>query len=119
MTLPESIMTESDEQALLNIDKAIEQAGLLLDLADAPWGDSPEADAYREEVFEERFHCGVCTVRVVMETVWPAIEDYISDLKAKQVAAEFALETRILLDGLHGKRDSHTHPSEGSDGNHV
>lgn len=78
-------MTNSDEisvteMAFLNaIDKAIIDAASLLEGADLPW--EAEDDEFYS-TFEERHHCGTCMVRVVMETVWPAIDDYIEWLKS-------------------------------------
>jgi hypothetical protein len=111
MTLPEFAMNESDAEFLQKIDDAIEEAARVLDLCDAPKGDDLESEERREEMFEDRFHCGVCTVRVVMETIWPSIEEYIGDLKAKQIAAEFVFETRIVMDSLQDNRQKYGYKS--------
>lgn len=66
-----------EDSYIAKIDEAIVTAGRLLDLHDAP-DDDEEATA---ELVEQRYHCGVCTASVVMETVWPAIEQYINFLK--------------------------------------
>jgi hypothetical protein len=61
-----------------NIDKCFLEAAKVLDMADLPDGIDDEE---LEFISEARFHCGTCTVRTVMEVVWPAIEEYIDWLK--------------------------------------
>jgi hypothetical protein len=46
-----------------------------------------------------------------METIWPSIEEYIGDLKAKQIAAEFVFETRIVMDSLQDNRQKYGYKS--------
>lgn len=71
------MMTEDD--FLLNIDIAIQNAALLMDMKDF---DHLEEDTDESLLAEEaRFHCGTCVVRTVMEEVWPAVEKYIDHLK--------------------------------------
>ena len=69
------IEEEFDELYYLKlVDEAVVKAGQILELTefeDADWSDD------RDERYEEIYHCGTCTVRVVLETVWPAIEAYI------------------------------------------
>lgn len=66
----------ADEQiALLAIDDAIHRAGLLMDL------DGAETDEERDLLYDERYHCGKCIVRTVLEEVWPAVDSYIDLLK--------------------------------------
>jgi hypothetical protein len=42
---------------------------------------------------EERFHCGSCIVRTVMEEVWPAVEKYIDHLKDVALDLSAPIET--------------------------
>ena len=69
------IEEEFDELYYLKlIDESVIKAGQILELTefeDDDWSDD------RDERYEAIYHCGTCTVRVVLETVWPAIEAYI------------------------------------------
>ena len=69
------IEEEFDEQHYLRlIDESVVKAAQILELQDFDdddWSDS------RDDRYEEIYHCGTCTVRVVLETVWPAIEAYV------------------------------------------
>lgn len=68
------------EKFVLAIDERIKEAGRIMDLGDLT---DEEADnqEIQDTVYEERFHCGVCVVRTVMETVWPSIEEYLDYLE--------------------------------------
>jgi hypothetical protein len=88
--------TDTDIAYLEKIDEAIVLAAAFCELADI----DHEDDEAVANAYEDRFHCGVCTTRMVMETVWPAVEEYITHLQARATAAEFVLETRTLLEGL-------------------
>jgi hypothetical protein len=70
-------VTEHDY--LLAIDNSIIEAARLLELTDV--ADTDEDTI--EQMWEDRHHCGTCTTRVVMETVWPSIENYINYVKAE------------------------------------
>lgn len=60
------------------IDLAVIEAGKKMDCLDV----SPDmTDEECENLYEERFHCGTCVTRAVMETVWPSIEEYIQWLE--------------------------------------
>jgi len=59
------------------IDAAIKDAEGLMNMTDV--ADGPEEEY--ESAYEERFHCNICVVRSVMETVWPSIEAYITALE--------------------------------------
>ncbi len=39
-------------------------------------------DNARYDAYEDRFHCSVCTVRGILEIVWPVAERYIQSLEA-------------------------------------
>jgi len=82
----------SRENVLLQeIDRAIERSGHMMNMEDA-------SENEYEDLYEARYHCGVCTVREVMEEVWPSIDTYIKFLKEQtpdssaQAVAEAALE---------------------------
>ena len=82
--LPAYIAAMTDETRYLqNIDQAIVDAGVAMDLGDIDTSDDDES----ELVWESRHHCGVCQTRTVMEIVWPSIEAYIQFLK-RQVTGE-------------------------------
>lgn len=68
------------DQYLEKIDAAFIQAGKIMDLDDL----DPESEEYESE-WENRYHCGVCVVRTVMESVWPAVEEYITALEKGEV----------------------------------
>lgn len=59
------------------MDAAIKDAEALMNMTDV--ADSPEEDY--ESAYEERYHCNICVVRSVMETVWPSVEAYITALE--------------------------------------
>lgn len=63
------------------IDEAIEQAAYMMDMRDVQDVDDEEFDM----ILEARNHCGTCTVRTVMETVWPEVEKYIHYLKYQDI----------------------------------
>lgn len=69
---------------LSRIDDAVVQAAEKMDFADL---DPDASDEQHEEAYEERFHCGTCVVRTVMETVWPPVDDYIQWLEHLVVAS--------------------------------
>jgi hypothetical protein len=70
---------EFDELYYLKlIDESVIKAGQILELQDFDdddWSDD------RDARYEDIYHCGTCTVRVVLETVWPSIEAYIDYMK--------------------------------------
>jgi hypothetical protein len=57
---------------------ALEDAYDWLDINDIDDND----DNARWEAYEDRFHCSVCTVRGLLEIIWPVAEDYIQSLEA-------------------------------------
>lgn len=68
------------EKFIYAIDDRVVEAGKILDMADLTEEESENPDTY-DSVYEERFHCGVCTVRTVMETVWPSVDEYLDYLE--------------------------------------
>ena len=71
-----------------SFDALVKVAERLMALADLQEPDvpaeSPEWQEFEEhsmEVYEERFHCEVCIVRNVLETVYPAIDEYVGTLE--------------------------------------
>ncbi len=73
----EDPISEEEMNYLTVIDEAVMAAAQLMDLVDAL-----DEDDY-EDLSDERFHCGTCVVRTVMETVWPSIEKYIEYCKSQ------------------------------------
>ena len=83
------MMTEVEY--LHNIDIAIQHAASLMDMRDF---DHLEEDTDESlSAMEERFHCGTCIVRTVMEEVWPAVEKYIDHLKDVALDLSAPIET--------------------------
>jgi hypothetical protein len=68
------------EKYILAIDDKIRDAGKIMGMEDLSDEES-EDDGVYDTVYEERFHCGVCTVRTVMEVVWPSVDDYMNYLE--------------------------------------
>ena len=75
-----------DRENLLvqEIDEAIERAGHMMNMDDLPEG---QDEGVYNDLYDERYHCGVCSVREVMEVVWPAVDAYIKFLKEDQPRA--------------------------------
>lgn len=70
-----------DEEFLwMQIGEKIHQAGRVMDLEDLP--ENATEEEYME-LYEDRFHCGVCVTRAVLDVVWPSVEAYIDYLKEK------------------------------------
>lgn len=75
---------EYKETQLLDvIDEKIERAAVLLECNDVDLSDEQEAELEMERLYEMRHHCGTCTVRTVMEEVWPAVQEYIDWLRGQ------------------------------------
>ena len=68
------------EKFIYAIDDKIKEAGDIMDLADLTDDEADNPDVY-DTVYEERFHCGKCVVRTVMETVWPSVDEYMDYLE--------------------------------------
>lgn len=70
-------MTVDEAEALDNIRDAIQRACELMDLADVLDAD----DDTRDEVYQDRHHCGVCQVNTVLEEVWPHVEAWVKAVR--------------------------------------
>lgn len=77
-------MTEDDY--LLAIDRSIRAAERMLAMEDVP-DEDVDPDAFWDE-HEARFHCEVCTVREVLNVIWPEVEKYVDWLKAQIPAVQ-------------------------------
>lgn len=62
---------EQEKTLIQALDEAIRIAGKKMDLDDIA-DDTPDDE--QDAVYEERFHCGACIVRSVMETIWSDME---------------------------------------------
>jgi hypothetical protein len=71
----------NQDEYLKKIDAAIIEAGKIMDLDDL---DPDKEDEYESE-WENRYHCGVCVVRTVMEAIWPSVEEYVEALEKGKV----------------------------------
>jgi hypothetical protein len=78
---PAFIFGVTENEYLLAMDRSIRRAERILALEDVPDADDdPEAF---DEAYERIFHCEVCTVREVLEVVWPAAQEYIDWLRSQ------------------------------------
>jgi hypothetical protein len=75
------VIPDKEGMLIAAINDAIDHAAWLFELGDVP--DDAE-DEFRDLVYEERYHCGTCMVRTVMEVVWPPIEDLIEYATRRQ-----------------------------------
>ena len=75
-------MSTDEESLLVEIDLAIQKAASVLNMDDFIHldVDLDEHGPYWDAL-EERHHCGTCTVRTVMEIVWPSIEKLIDFMR--------------------------------------
>ena len=67
--------SEDNMKYLESIDEAIVRAASVLDMEGID-------DDKVNDTYEDIYHCGTCTVRAVMEIVYPSIEEYIEYLKS-------------------------------------
>lgn len=74
-------MNKSIQEAYIRaIDERIIEAGKVMDLDDLTEEESENAEVY-DTVYEARFHCGVCIVNTVMETIWSSVDEYLDYLE--------------------------------------
>jgi len=85
--LPESTI----RKYLLAIDDQIIEAGKIMSLDDLS-DDEKDGDDF-DTIYEERFHCGVCVTRTVMDTVYPSISAYYDFLEESYNKRDEALES--------------------------
>lgn len=62
---------EQEKTLLQALDEAIKVAGKKMDLDDIA-DDAPDDE--QDSIYEERFHCGTCIVRSVLDTIWVDME---------------------------------------------
>jgi hypothetical protein len=67
-----------EEELVELMNDQIARAAYLLNMEDVP-ADADED--FWSIVHEERYHCGVCTVNTVLETIWPAFYAYIKHVR--------------------------------------
>jgi hypothetical protein len=68
---------------LLKIDEAVRAAERKIALADCP-DEETDPEGYWD-AYEAIFHCETCTVREIMEVIWPSVETYIEWLRGQIV----------------------------------
>lgn len=74
-------LPDEELKYLQAVDEAIKKAGDIMDLADLDEDMDPsEADS----IYEDRFHCGKCIVRTVMETIWPDLNALMEYYEKRQ-----------------------------------
>lgn len=70
---------------LTAVDEAIKRAGAIMDLEDLD-EDEIGPDEY-DSIYEDRFHCGKCIVRTVMETIWDDLSALMDYYEKKPVSS--------------------------------
>jgi hypothetical protein len=74
-------MTKTGEDDYIEaINIAIFDAGKYMDMDDV---DATLDNEAHELAYEERYHCGTCVVRSVLEQIWPPLKNYIDFLSEK------------------------------------
>ena len=79
-TAPHS-WSDADIAMLDDIDKAVKRAADVISLVGVP-SEEEDPEEWNAE-FERVSHCGTCTVRAVLEVVWPSIDRYIESLRRR------------------------------------
>lgn len=68
---------EAQEKLLIDIDNSIIKAASMIDSLGYDESEDPFNEYDYDDHYEMIYHCGTCTVRYVMEQIWPSIEAYI------------------------------------------
>lgn len=68
---------EAQEKLLIDIDNSIIKAASMIDSLGYDESEDPLNEYDYDDHYEMIYHCGTCTVRYVMEQIWPSIEAYI------------------------------------------
>jgi hypothetical protein len=71
----------SEDQFIAAVNDAVEHAAYLLELGDVP--DDAE-EGFRDMIWADRYHCGVCTANTVMDVVWDPIARYIDHVRCRR-----------------------------------
>lgn len=74
---------EVEDRHRAAIEQSIRDAERKLAMADIP-DEETDPEAFWAE-YEQIFHCEVCTVREVLDVIWPAVDSYIDWLRAQVV----------------------------------
>ena len=73
---------DTQEKLLIDIDNSIIKAASMVDSLGYDESEDPFNEYDYDDHYEMIYHCGTCTVRYVLEQIWPSIEAYI-DFKSK------------------------------------
>jgi len=68
---------DAQEKLLIDIDNSIIKAASMIDSLGYDESEDPFNEYDYDDRYEMIYHCGTCTVRYVMEQIWPSIEAYI------------------------------------------
>ena len=75
-------ISEEEMKYMVAVDEAIKQAAKVMELEDL---DEDMDEDEKDSIYEDRFHCGTCMVRTVMETIWPDLNNLMDFYERKPV----------------------------------
>jgi hypothetical protein len=75
-------ISEEEMKYMVAVDEAIKHAAKVMELADL---DEDMDEDEKDSVYEDRFHCGTCMVRTVMETIWPDLNNLMDFYERKPI----------------------------------
>ncbi len=73
-------VTEEEVKYLNAVDTAIKRAAVVMELADI---DEDESSEDFDSIYEDRFHCGTCIVRTVLDEIWPELNNLMDYYERK------------------------------------
>lgn len=73
-------VTEEELNYLNAVDEAIKRAAVVMELGDIDEDDSSEDF---DSIYEDRFHCGTCIVRTVLDEIWPDLNNLMDFYERK------------------------------------
>jgi hypothetical protein len=73
-------VTEEELKYLNAVDEAIKRAAVIMELGDI---EEDESSDDFDSIYEERFHCGTCIVRTVLDEIWPDLNNLMDFYERK------------------------------------
>lgn len=73
-------VTEEELKYLTAVDEAIKRAAVVMELGDI---EEDESSDDFDSIYEERFHCGTCMVRTVLDEIWPDLNNLMDFYERK------------------------------------
>jgi hypothetical protein len=73
-------VTEEELKYLTAVDEAIKRAAVVMELGDI---EEDESSDDFDSIYEERFHCGTCMVRTVLDEIWPDLSNLMDFYERK------------------------------------